>query len=266
MTETDLAAILSWTKELAVEAEARVRTLQKKEMNVRAKSDGSLVTDIDRATEQFLRDAISERYPDHDILGEEFGRAERKSAGAPLWAIDPIDGTTNLAHGLPHWGISIVLVADGNPVVGVIRFPELGETFAGARGLGATLNDVPLLSLSPGGTLTQEDAYGICTTSVHKVSFDHFPARLRLYGSAALDVSWAATGRLCGAQSIGVSLYDIAAALCFAHEVGAETRWLKSGERFSADALAASGPVEDDVILTAPPATLTYLRQSLTLR
>jgi fructose-1,6-bisphosphatase/inositol monophosphatase family enzyme len=148
----------------------------------------------------------------------------------------------------------------------VIRFPELKETFAGAHGLGATLNDIPLAPLAAGGALTQEDAYGICTTSIHKVSFDRFPARLRVYGSAALDLSWATTGRLCGAQSIGVSLYDIAAALCFAHEVGAETRWLKSGELFSADALAASGPVEDDVILTAPPATLTYLRRTLALR
>jgi myo-inositol-1(or 4)-monophosphatase len=264
--DTDLAAILAWTKELAVEAEARVLTLQKKEMNVRAKADGSLVTDIDRATEQFLRAAITERFPGHDILGEEFGRAEPKGAGAPLWAIDPIDGTTNLAHGLPHWGISIGLVIDGSPAVGVIRFPELKETFAGAHGLGATLNDIPLAPLAAGGALTQEDAYGICTTSIHKVSFDRFPARLRVYGSAALDLSWATTGRLCGAQSIGVSLYDIAAALCFAHEVGAETRWLKSGELFSADALAASGPVEDDVILTAPPATLTYLRRTLALR
>ncbi len=262
----DLAAILAWTKELALEAEARVRTMQKTEMNVRAKADGSLVTDIDRATEQFLRDAIGERFPDHDILGEEFGRAEQKMASAPLWAIDPIDGTTNLAHGLPHWGISIGLVAGGSPAVGVIRFPELGETFAGARGLGATLNDTPLPPLTGGGTLTQEDAYGICTTSIHKVSFDDFPARLRLYGSAALDLSWAVTGRLAGSQSIGVSLYDIAAALCFAREVGAETRWLKSGELLSVDALAASGPVEDDVILTAPPATITYLRQTLAHR
>jgi myo-inositol-1(or 4)-monophosphatase len=261
----DLAAILAWTKELAGEAEARVRTMQKTEMNVRAKADGSLVTDIDRATERFLRDAIAERFPDHDILGEEFGRAERKTAGAPLWAIDPIDGTTNLAHGLPHWGISIGLVADGSPAVGVIRFPELGETYAGARGFGATLNDVPLAPLTGGGALTQEDAYGICTTSIHKVSFDHFPPRLRLYGSAALDLSWAVTGRLAGSQSIGVSLYDIAAALCFAREVGAETRWLRSGELLSVDALAA-GPVEDDVILTAPPATIAYLRQTLTLR
>jgi fructose-1,6-bisphosphatase/inositol monophosphatase family enzyme len=266
VTETELAGILTWTKELAKEAEVRVRTLQKKEIHVRAKPDGSLVTDIDRATEQFLRAAITERFPDHDILGEEFGRAESKGAGVPLWAIDPVDGTTNLAHGLPHWGISIGLVADGKPVMGVIRFPELGEEFAGAYGLGATLNGAPLETLPPGGMLTQEDAYGICTTSVHTVSFDRFPARLRLYGSAALDLSWAVAGRLCGAQSVGVSLYDIAAALCFAHEVGAETRWLVSGESYSADKHAASGPVEDDVILTAAPATLEYLRQTLALR
>ena len=263
--ELDLSATLTWTKELAAEAEARALSLQKKEMHVRAKPDGTLVTDIDRAIEQFLRDAITERFPDHDILGEEFGRAA-SNAGAPLWAIDPIDGTTNLAHGLPHWGISIALVADGHPAVGVIHFPELHETFAGARGLGATLNDVPLLPLPTGGTLTQEDVYGVCTTRIHKVSFDRLPARLRIYGSAALDLSWAAAGRLCGAQSIGVSLYDIAAALCLANEVGGETRWLVSGELFSADALAASGSVNDDVIVTASPATLACLRQTLALR
>ncbi|MBC8102306.1 MAG: hypothetical protein H7Z41_06940 [Cytophagales bacterium] len=264
--QLELTAILAWTKELAAEAADRAMHLREKEMHVRAKPDGSLVTDIDQAIERFLRDAITARFPDHDILGEEFGREADHCEGAPLWAIDPIDGTTNLAHGLPHWGTSIGLVADGHPAVGVVVFPELRETFAGARGRGATRNDAPLAPLPTGGTLTQEDAYGICTTSIHRVSFDRFPARLRLSGSAALDVCWTAAGRLAGSQSVGVSLYDIAAALCFAREVGAESRWLRSGTLFSADTLAAHGPVEGDVLLTAPPATAAYLREALALR
>jgi len=266
MNQIDLTATRDWTEALAREAAARAVSMKTRDFHVRQKADGSLVTDIDRAIERFLRDAILEQFPGHAILGEEFGREEPAAGNAPLWAIDPIDGTTNLAHALPHWGTSIGLVADGVPQVGVVVFPELGETFVGARGLGATRNGEPLLPLSEGGPLTQEDAYGICTTSIQRVHFDGFPARLRLYGSAALDYSWAATGRLAGAQSIGVSLYDIAAALCFANEVGAETRWLRSGELFSADALAASGPVEDDVLISAPAATITYLRSVLTMK
>jgi myo-inositol-1(or 4)-monophosphatase len=263
----DLDAVLAFTQETAAEASTLALSMRGRGgMNVRSKADGTLVTDIDRAVEERIRARITQRFPAHAILGEEFGTGDRAGVHVPLWAIDPIDGTTNLSCGLPHWGTSIGLIAGGVPVVGVASFPDLSIVYAGARGLGATRNGTPLAPLPAGGPLSQEDPYGICTTSVHVVSFDRFPGRLRLYGSAALDYCWAADGSMAGAQSVGVALYDVAAALCFAGEVGAETRWLRSGALFSPEALATAGRVLHDVLITAPPATITYLRSVLALR
>lgn len=262
----DLRTTLAWTQDLAAEAAARAVALKAAGMNAREKPDGSLVTDVDQGVERFLRDAITERFPGHAIYGEEFGGAGQTSEAAPLWAIDPIDGTTNLAHGLPHWAVCVGLVVRGIPAIGVVALPEMNQTFIAAHGLGAALNGKPLKPLPAGGALSQEDAYCVCTTSVQMMEFSRLPARLRLYGSAAMDCCWTAAGLLSGSQSIGVSLYDIAASICVANETGAETRWLRTGEPFSADGLAATGSIGDDALITAPPATLTYLRGVLSMK
>ena len=259
----NLLDVFVWTQELAKEAAAYTATLRKSGFAVEQKRDGTLVSEIDRKLETFLREAITARFPDHAILGEEFGRDAAADPDAPLWAIDPIDGTTNLAHGLPQWGTSIGLVHQGVAVVGVATFPELGQTFAGARGHGATLNGEPLPALPPGGAFAQEETYGICTASVHAINFDKFPGRLRLAGSAALDLCWTAAGFLRGSQSVGVKLYDVAAGLVFCHEVGADSAWLRSGAPLDVAHFAANAPIKDDILLTAPPATLRYLRETL---
>jgi myo-inositol-1(or 4)-monophosphatase len=263
MTETgqavDRGEALLWAKELAAEAVARAVKMVACELVTELKVDGSLVTNVDRTIEQFLRDAIRERYPAHAILGEEYGYDG--SPGVPLWAIDPIDGTTNLTHGLPLWGVSVGLVVGDTPVAGVVALPLLGETYAAARGLGATRNDAPLPVLPPGGPSHWEDTYAICSTSARVVDFTRIAARLRVLGSAALELCWTAAGRVRGCQSISTSLYDIAAGVCIAHEAGATTEWL-SGEAWSAAEMARSG-ARGEVLLTAPPATLAFLRQNL---
>ncbi len=257
--EVDFGEALHWTKELVAEAAARAVSLVACELVTELKVDGSLVTDVDRAIERFLRDALRERYPAHAVLGEEYGWDGPQDA--PLWAIDPIDGTTNLAHGLPLWGISVALVAGGAPALGVVALPLLGETYAAARGLGATRNDAPLPPLPHGGPLHWEDTYAICSTSARDIDFARVTARLRVLGSAALELCWTAAGRVRGCQSISTSLYDIAAGICIAGEAGATTEWL-SGEPWSAADMARHGGREE-VLLTAPPATLAFLRENL---
>lgn len=97
------------------------------------KADGSEVTLADRAAERAIRDAIAERYPDHAVLGEEFG-GERDAA--QQWIVDPLDGTSAFALGLPLFGTLIAYAEHGEPLLGVIHFPVLGETVYAARGLG----------------------------------------------------------------------------------------------------------------------------------
>lgn len=248
---------LAFATELAAEAAARAKRMAAEGFRIDTKHDGSVVTDIDRTVETFLREAIRAKFPEHGIVGEEYGQ-DGLRAGAPFWALDPIDGTTNLANGLPFWGVSIALIDGDAPVVGVVAAPLMDETFAGATGLGATFNGVSLPPLPTGGALDWEDTYGICSTAARERDFSRLSARLRIFGSAALDLCYVAVGRLRGCQSTGCSLYDIAAGLCIATEVGTQTAWL-SGKPWSARALGETGSCSDDVILTAPPATLDWI-------
>lgn len=102
------------------------------------KADGSPVTIADRDAEQLIREQLARRFPDHDIVGEEFG--EQVRGGRCRWWIDPIDGTQSFVHGVPLYGVLLGLEIDGAPHVGVTHFPALGETYAAATGLGAWWN------------------------------------------------------------------------------------------------------------------------------
>ena len=117
-------------------------------VGARRKADGTWVTEADEAAERSLREAIAARFPAHNVHGEEEGltRADGGPAveGAPTWIVDPIDGTHNYVDGVPVWATLVALTVDGEPVVGVVEAPALGETYAAARGLGARLNGEPI--------------------------------------------------------------------------------------------------------------------------
>lgn len=265
----DRAATLQWTKALVAEAAAQAETRMRRGdaagASVQRKADGSVVTEIDQAIERFLRDAITTRFPDHQIIGEEYGFDAREGEAAYLWALDPIDGTSNLANGLPQWAVSVGLIENDTVIVGVVSSPLLRETYSGAAGLGAALNDVPLAPLPAGGPTDWEDTYAICSTSARLMDFAGVPSRLRVHGSAALEVCWTASGVVRGCQSIGTKIYDVAAGLCIAREVGARPAWL-GGDDWTAREMTRRGPREDDLLLTAAPATLAFLRERLRWR
>lgn len=105
------------------------------------KADESPVTIADQACEQYIRDAIGAAFPDHGIIGEEF--AQKHGKGPYSWIIDPIDGTRAFISGMPLYGMLIGLLKDGEPVLGVVRMPALGEVFTGSKD-GAFLNGAPI--------------------------------------------------------------------------------------------------------------------------
>ena len=110
-------------------------------VNIDQKADESPVTIADRETEAFIRDALHDAFPDHGIIGEEF---EEKQTDSPYqWIIDPIDGTRAYISGMPLFGMLIALLKDGEPVLGVVRMPGLGEVYTG-DGLLADMGDTPL--------------------------------------------------------------------------------------------------------------------------
>ena len=113
----------------------------KKDINIISKEDDSPVTIADRETEQILRKEIQKRYPDHGIIGEEFGQTNKGSS--ITWVLDPIDGTKSFIHGVPFYTTLIGILVDNEPVVGIIYAPALDEICAAGIGLGATYNGEP---------------------------------------------------------------------------------------------------------------------------
>ncbi|MFO7741456.1 MAG: inositol monophosphatase family protein [Anaerolineae bacterium] len=188
------------------------------------------VTETDTAAEELIRSRLEERFPGHRILAEESGGDEWREPGPPIWLIDPLDGTNNFAHGFPHVGISLALVEDEQPVVGVIYDPLRGETFAATAGGGATLNDESIrvtevrdLSEAFLATGFPYDRRVASDNNVQRL--DHFLRRsqgVRRAGAAVLDLSYVACGRFDGFWEIRLHPWDVAAGILIVREAGGE--------------------------------------------
>lgn len=134
----DLRAFAESLGALAIASAKEAKTAT----TIEIKTDGSPVTNVDKAVEKALRQHIETHYPDHGILGEEFG--ETNSGASLTWVIDPIDGTRQFAAGLPNYGILIALCEDGSPKIGVICQPDTGDICIGVSGVGSWLNGQPV--------------------------------------------------------------------------------------------------------------------------
>jgi histidinol-phosphatase len=153
MAEPSASEILDFAVALSMEAGRFILPLWKN-VAVDHKADGSEVTEADRGAEQLLRNRISERYPDHAILGEEFG-GEQKRDAEHLWLLDPVDGTASFAMGLPLFGTLIGYLRRGMACVGVIGAHALQETVYAAAGQGCWHVSDPRASLSCGTSCLQ---------------------------------------------------------------------------------------------------------------
>ncbi len=133
-----LAEYLAFARHTAAEAGRVVLEHYQTGVAVELKDDASPVTRADRGAEQLIRQAIARHYPDHAVVGEEYG-ADGRASGF-RWIVDPIDGTKSFIRGVPLFGVLIALEIDGHAEVGVCHMPALGETVAAATGLGCTWN------------------------------------------------------------------------------------------------------------------------------
>lgn len=195
--------------------------------HVEHKNPINLVTDADHAAEQAVIDYIRGEFPTHRFLAEERGRIE-ETASPYCWIIDPLDGTTNFAHGYPVYAVSIGLEVDGECLAGVIFDPSRDELFTATRGGGAWLNG---RSIHVSGTATLDHsllvtgfAYDIRETT--RNNLDHFSRfalkaqGLRRTGSAALDLAYVAMGRFDGFWEVRLSPWDMAAGSVILREAG----------------------------------------------
>ena len=142
MPEIELDTLLAFALRLADAAGEVIRPYFRKPLAVRDKPDLSPVTAADRAAEEAMRRLIEARFPEHGILGEEFGR-EREDAEL-VWVLDPIDGTKSFISGVPLFGALIALTREGRPILGIIDQPISRERWVGAAGRPTTLNGAPI--------------------------------------------------------------------------------------------------------------------------
>jgi myo-inositol-1(or 4)-monophosphatase len=186
-----------------------------------------LVTEVDLAIEQDFRDRIAARFPDHAVLGEEQGGSAAVPDG-PCWVFDPIDGTTNYAHGLPLFCASLALEIDGVAEIGAVYDPTRKELFTAERGEGARLNGKPLHVSSCtaliDAMLVTGFPYDVHTRVEEIVGlFSAFVGRaraVRRLGSAALDLCYVAAGRMDGFWERDLKPWDIAGGALIVSEAG----------------------------------------------
>ena len=188
---------------------------------------GDLVTIADKASEQVILEVLGRHFPQHSILAEESGKLGNQD-NEFLWAIDPLDGTTNYAHQYPCFAVSIGLLINGVPKVGVIYDPFRDELFRAAAGLGATRNRRPIqvsqtaeLSKS---LLVSGFAYDRRETPDNNYAefchLTHLTQGVRRDGAAALDLAYVACGRVDGYWERGIAPWDVVAGIILVQEAG----------------------------------------------
>lgn len=196
------------------------------ELDVRSKSRNEFVTQVDLAAEESIIETIRERYPNHGILGEETGHNEGDDH---LWIIDPLDGTTNFLHGFPMFAVSIALQIKGRMSVGCVYDPNRQELFTAVRGSGAQLDGKRLRvskqrsldgALIGTGFPYRENDRWMETYLNQFRAVMHIAGDVRRPGSAALDLSYLAAGRMDGFWEFGLQPWDIAAGSLILREAG----------------------------------------------
>ncbi len=226
-------------------------------LTIEEKGRNDLVSEIDRQAEDVIVDTILRTYPDHGVLGEEHG--ERGPDAEFKWVIDPLDGTTNFLHGIPHFCTSIAVTRGATLLHGVVVDHVRNEEFSASRGTGALLNgrrirvarhdrldDAIVAGGLPFASVAAHlDAYcdvlrefmGRCRT-------------LRRQGAAALDLAYVASGRLDGFFEIGLKPWDMAAGAVIVREAGGFVGDAAGGDRFmtTGNVVAANPKVFRDML------------------
>ena len=245
----------------AIEAVVRAGDLQLAQfgrtLRVDKKGTIDLVTDVDVAVERMFRDLIARRFPDHQVLAEEMGGSATVPEG-PCWVFDPIDGTTNYAHGLPIFCASLAFEVGGVAHVAAVYDPNREELFTAERGGGAFLNGLPL-RVSTAATLVDAMLvtgfpYDVHTRVDEIVGlFGAFVGRaraVRRLGSAALDLCYVAAGRLDGFWESDLKPWDVAGGSLIVSEAGGRVTTM-DGAAFTSrgrHVLATNGPIHDAML------------------
>ncbi|NOZ78387.1 MAG: inositol monophosphatase [Acidobacteria bacterium] len=219
------------------------RTLDPSQVSEKAPND--LVTEADRASERAILGIIHQRFPDHAILAEESGQSGLEGEERPAWIVDPLDGTTNFVHGVPHFAVSVGVVVAGQPVAGVILDPVKHDLFTAAPGQGARWNGKPCrvsrraglagALLTTGFPFKAHQLLDTYLAIFHDVFLK--AKAIRRPGAAALDLAYVACGIFDGFFEFQLSPWDLAAGAALVREAGGritgmtgEDNYLETGD------------------------------------
>ena len=244
----------------AIEAVVRAGALQMAKFGtgIRVEKKGAidLVTEVDVEVERMFRALIAERFPDHDVLAEEIDVASR--GAQHRWVFDPLDGTTNFAHGVPIFCASLALEIDGHPVVAAVYDPNRKELFTAEAGVGSWLNGNRLHASTTATVLESMLVTGF-PYNIHEKA-DEFLAvfaqalktarAIRRLGSAAIDICWVAAGRMDGFWEASLKPWDTRAAALILEEAGGKVTAMDGAawNAYAGDIVATNGRIHDEVL------------------
>jgi myo-inositol-1(or 4)-monophosphatase len=242
--------------DIAREAGALLATYFERRPAFELKGEFDLVTEADRASEKLVVERLRTYFPTHAIMAEEGGG--HASASEYRWFVDPLDGTTNFAHGFPMFNVTLGLERAGEMVAGVVYDPIAREMFTAERGGGAYLNN-HRMRVSTGGRLADSLACtGFPSRKRHHNVNIHFYYQLamashgvRRTGSAALDLAYVASGRLELFWEFGLKPWDMAAGCLLVSEAGGRVSDMRGGAHSvtgSEHLLADNGAVHEEVL------------------
>lgn len=229
MSSDDPVVFAATAAEIAREAGRQLLACRGR-VRIEFKGEADLVTAADRESEALILRRLKQAFPAHSVLAEEGGAASGGGAGAEFcWYVDPLDGTTNFAHGLPFFAVSMAIEHQGDRLAGVVYNPVLDEMFSAVRGHGALLNGWPI-AVSRQDDLSQALlATGFPSQKRHRNPnirfYQYFSLRthgMRRLGSAALDLCYTACGRFEGFWEFNLQPWDTAAGALIVAEAGGE--------------------------------------------
>jgi len=231
------------------------------QLQIERKGRNDFVSQVDRGAESEIIKIIRKAYPQHAVLGEEGGRNEVAGADSEvLWIVDPLDGTTNFLHGLPHFAVSIGVQVRNRLEHGVIYAPCTQDLYCASRGSGATLNNRRIRVSGATDLSTALIGTGVPIRSANLDAYLPMlrkvvenTAGVRRAGSAALDLAYVAAGRLDAFWELNLKPWDIAAGLVLVQEAGGIVSEIYTGK----------DPLESGNVLAATPKLHPFLAEAL---
>ncbi|HML16686.1 MAG TPA: inositol monophosphatase family protein [Bryobacteraceae bacterium] len=250
-----MASFLETAAEIARESGALIAAYLERKIGFELKGEFDLVTEADRASERLIVERLRAHFPSHSIVAEEGGGGEGSSEYR--WYVDPLDGTTNFAHGFPAFNVTLALERAGELIAGVIFDPLRDEMFRAERGSGAYLNDRRIHVAKTPAIESSLVATGFPSRKRHLNVNVHFYYQLamlshgvRRAGSAALDLAYVGCGRLDAFWEFGLNPWDIAAGVLLIEEAGGKCSDMHGGplQMRGPHLLADNGAVHEEIL------------------